>query len=95
VAAVYDGSNIIGYQDGELLKKWPYDRGVADTDARAFIGSGHPNGEYFPGALDELALFNVVLSEDEIRAIMNDGLKKAAMAVSFADKLATTWGKIK
>ena len=94
VAAVYDGSNIIGYQDGELLKKWPYDKGVADTDARAFIGSGHPNGEYFPGALDELALFNVVLSEDEIRDIMNNGLE-ASMAVFPAGKLATTWGKIK
>jgi hypothetical protein len=67
---------------------------VADTDARVFIGSGHPNGEYFPGMLDELARFNVVLSEDEIRAIMDNGLE-ASMAVSSAGKLATIWGKIK
>jgi len=35
-----------------LLSDWTLDKmtttGVADTDARAFIGSGHPNGEYFP-----------------------------------------------
>lgn len=30
-----------------------------------------------------------------MKAAMNDGLEAAAMAVSPADKLATTWGQIK
>lgn len=95
VAAVYDGSKIISYQDGKKLIAWPYNKGVADTDARVFIGSGHPDGEYFTGALDELALFNVVLSVDEIGAIMRDGLGASLAAVSPASKLTTTWSQIK
>ena len=95
VAAVYDGSDIIGYMDGEEVGRWAYDKGVADNDSRVFIGSGHPDGEYFPGMLDDLALFNVALSEDEINAIMDNGLANVITAVFPADKLATTWGRIK
>ena len=94
VTAIYDGSDIIGYMDGKEVGRWAYDMGVADTDARVFIGSGHPTGEYFPGMLDDLALFNVVLSEDEINDIMDNGLEEA-MAVSSPGKLATSWGHIK
>ena len=94
VAAVYSGSDIIGYQDGEEVGRWAYNKGVADNDSRVFIGSAHPTGEYFPGMLDELALFNVVLTEDEINDIMENGLE-AALAVSPAGRLATTWGQIK
>ena len=94
VAAVYTGSDIIGYMDGEEVGRWAYDKGVADNDSRVFIGSAHPNGEYFPGMLDDLALFNVVLDEDEINDIMDNGLEEA-MAVSPAGRLTTTWGKIK
>ena len=95
VGGVYTGSEIIGYMDGEEVGRWPYDMGVADNDSRVFIGSGHPDGEYFPGMLDDLALFNVPLSQDEIMAIMDNGLANVITAVFPADKLATTWGKIK
>ena len=96
VAAVYTGSEIIGYMDAVEVGRWPYDKGVADNDSRAFIGSGHPNGEYFPGMLDDLALFNVPLSQAEIAEIMDVGLAGVITAAVFpADKLATTWGKIK
>ena len=97
VAGVYDGSDMMFYVDGELLIELPHDKGIADTDARVFLGSCCPNAG-FPGALDELALFNVALSEDEIQDIMDNGLEEATGvlgAVSPADKLATTWGQIK
>ena len=49
------------------------------------------------GAIDEAALFNVVLTEDQITEIAQKGLARTlgAEAVSPNDKLATTWGKIK
>ena len=49
------------------------------------------------GAMDEVALFNVVLTEDQITEIAEKGLARTlgAEAVSPNDKLATTWGKIK
>ena len=49
------------------------------------------------GAMDEVALFNVVLTEDEITGIVEKGLARTlgAEAVSPNDKLATAWAKIK
>ena len=49
------------------------------------------------GAMDEVALFNVVLTKDQITEIVQKGLARTlgAEAVSPNDKLATAWGKIK
>ena len=49
------------------------------------------------GAMDEVALFNIVLTEDQIAEIAEKGLARTlgAEAVSPNDKLATIWGKIK
>ena len=49
------------------------------------------------GVIDEVALFNVVLTEDQITEIAQKGLARAlgAEAVTPNDKLATTWAKIK
>ena len=49
------------------------------------------------GVIDEVALFNVLLTEDQITDIVERGLARTlgAEAVSPSDKLATVWGKIK
>ena len=49
------------------------------------------------GAMDEVALFNIVLTEDQITEIAEKGLARTlgAEAVSPNGKLATAWGKIK
>ena len=49
------------------------------------------------GTIDEVALFNVVLTEDQITEIAQKGLARTlgAEAVSPNDKLATTWAKMK
>ena len=49
------------------------------------------------GTIDEVALFNVVLTEDQITEIAEKGLARTlgAEAVSPNNKLAATWGKIK
>ena len=48
----------------------------------------------FSGVLDEIAIFNVALSEDDLNTVMADGLEKA-LAVSPIGRLTTTWGNIK
>ena len=48
----------------------------------------------FKGVLDEVAIFNAALTEDDLGTIMEDGLEKA-LAVSSAGKLTTTWGDLK
>ena len=49
---------------------------------------------YTTGIIDDVALFNIALSEEEMEAIMNEGVQTAA-AVEPVDKLTTTWGRIK
>lgn len=49
--------------------------------------------ETFDGIIDEAALYNRVLTEEEINQDMNKGV--IAAAVSPAGSLATTWAKIK
>ena len=49
------------------------------------------------GVIDEVAVFNVALTEDDINDIMSNGLAEALgiAAVSPTGKLTTTWGSIK
>ncbi len=46
------------------------------------------------GLFDEVAIFNVDLNEDQITAIMDNGLQ-AALGVDPHGKLAASWGMIK
>jgi hypothetical protein len=96
LAATYDGDTMKIYIDGELDVE--QDRGPQNTDTvtPVLIGArftgGNPS-EFFNGALDEVALFNVALTEDQIQEVMK-GLAPPE-AVSAHDKLASTWGNIK
>ena len=58
---------------------------------------GVPSRTLADGIIDEVALFNVVLTEDQLTEIAEAGLARAlgAEAVSPNNKLATAWGKIK
>jgi hypothetical protein len=51
----------------------------------------------YSGAVDEVAIFNKAIAENDILDIMNKGLGKimGIAAVSSLDKVASTWGKIK
>ena len=46
------------------------------------------------GTLDDIAVFNRVLSEKEINQLMKDGLK-ISLDVETKEKLVTTWGRLK
>jgi hypothetical protein len=52
------------------------------------------DGDTYGGLIDELAIFSVALSEDDIINIMDNGLM-GMLAVSNKGKLATTWGQLK
>jgi len=59
---------------------------------------GCPAGSgYFGGIVDEVAIFNVTLTPEDIEDIMNKGLEKAVGAtdVQNAGKLTTTWGRLR
>ena len=87
------------YKDGEVTAedKWvkcgAHPCGDSSpSNLNLLIGFGYAG--HFRGIIDDVAIFNVVLSEDEITQIMEDGLEDA-FDVSPTDKLATTWAHIK
>ena len=62
----------------------------ADGDF-VFGGAGTP----FDGAIDELAIFTGTLSEAEIKAIADQGLDLAVLAVDPEGKVTSTWAALK
>jgi len=73
VAVTYDGAEMKIYVNGEFDAK--QDRGAQNTDTvtPVLIGARFTNNapsEFFNGVLDEVALFNVALTEEQIRDVM-------------------------
>ncbi len=83
------------YVDGKLE--------ASDAAAGAFktgpkyIGSRDDKQEAFTGLIDEIAFFNVALSDNDVKAIVDSGLSIALgfAAVSPQTKLTTVWAKLK
>ena len=68
---------------------------VPDTnDEPLVIGAITPEVNFFTGIIDEVGLFNIALTEDELKMIQEMGLIRA-LGVSLSEKLATTWSTIK
>lgn len=101
VAATGDLSSLKNYLDGTLGGQTAI--GIANHGSSAFnfnIGGGgifDGTGNFYTGAIDEVAVFNVALAEDDIKTIMEAGLQDTLglAAVSSEGKLATCWGGLK
>ena len=78
----YDGKNVGGGGKPGI---------VAEIDGSIMVGARHPGQEFFTGTIDEVYLFNRILSEAEINTIKAGDFAP----VEPAEKLATTWGVIK
>jgi len=65
---------------------------VDEIDGSIMVGARHPGQEFFSGIIDEVAIYNRILTLDEIKRDME---AIGGAAVSPLDKLASTWGKIK
>jgi len=91
-AVLYDGKNVIHDIDGETVSSEP--RTPATVGTILIMGEEVDRNEWFNGLIDEVAIFNVVLGEDDIKNISIKGLKLVA-AISLAGKLTATWGQIK
>ena len=79
------------YVNGELV-----DQGVAGSTPENFnerrIGSEH-DGRYLTGMVDEVRIYNRVLSEEEVK--QNYQVKSNELAVMPQGKIALSWGAIK
>jgi hypothetical protein len=90
VAATYDAESgdAIVYLDGEEDAKGSFHGEITPNTNVVWIGRG--NKPYFDGIYDEVAIWNVALSQAEILHAMN-----TLHAVEPSGKLASTWGRIK
>ncbi len=69
--------------------------GIApDWDNGARVGYNIDNQRPFTGLMDDLNIWKRGLTEEEVNAIMNDGLEDF-LAVEAQGKLTTTWGRLK
>ena len=87
------------YKNGEVVAEdtWAEcgDHPCGDSKASSLnLYIGHGYAGKFRGILDEVAILDVVLSDEEIQNIMEVGLDEA-FDVSPNGKIATTWAKLK
>ena len=83
------------YVDGKQVHEQAFAPG--DTPGKPieiWVGGTPENYQWIQGTIDEVAFFNVALTDDDINSLMKNGLGKA-FSVEPSDKLATTWGGIK
>ena len=84
------------YIDGEYVEK---KGGWANHGASNFnvniggCGVWDPDGNFFTGAMDEVAIFHSALEQEDIQTLM-DGFQ-TYLAVEPANKLSVTWGHLK
>lgn len=108
VAITYDNSNgtIVGYINGSNigeLKGSGTIKNAGNAATCTFIGSDpagcKPQGAEFDytGNIDEVAVFSVALTEDDIKSISSKGLGvvMGIAPVDVSSKLTTTWANIK
>lgn len=64
------------YVDGNLIDTKSYTTDpTGGGNSRLYIGSAYPAAKYFDGILDDIAIFNRVLSADEIKSIYKNAAK--------------------
>ena len=77
MAITYDGVMRRGYIDGEVVFAYVFNGEIEYSGAPSCVigtrGKDSP-GEFFNGVIDEVAIFSEALSNDQIRAVMKDGI---------------------
>ncbi len=79
------------YYDGDKVGSDNNPAQIIEIDGSIMVGARHPGQEFFTGIIDEVHLFNRVITEDEMNTIINGDFAP----VEPAEKLATTWAVIK
>lgn len=82
------------YVDGELTHSQKSNNPVNPSGAPVEVTIGTWTTEAWPGIVDEVRLWNRILTAAEIKDSMNKGADQF-VAVRPAGKLATSWGEIK
>ena len=100
-AATYDSKakneHLIVYVNGIQAGQSTRPGKITATENPVEIGRWG-KGSFFAGIIDEVAIFNIVLGEEDLQAIMDQGLANVIggdTPVSPIGMLASTWSKLK
>ena len=93
IAATYEKPNFKLYLDGVLDGEQNPDADPDNHDSPLYIGGCDIGDYWMTGVIDEVLLFSVALSEEEVKDLM--GGVDSVLAVQPAVKLPVTWGNIK
>jgi len=96
VAAVADASKGKSsiWIDGKKEAEADFNKKSGYGTSEGVVAIGRHYDRYTKGIIDDVALFNVALTSDDIKTVMDEGLE-VALAVSPLSKLAITWGEIR
>ena len=96
VAAVADASKGKSsiWIDGKKEAEADFNKKSGYGTSEGVVAIGRHYDRYTKGIIDDVALFNVALTGDDIKTVMNEGLE-VSLAVSPLSKLAIIWGKIR
>ena len=80
--------------DGEMEDETDFNEKDGYGTGEGVFHIGRHYDRYTAGIIDDVALFNVALEEEDLKDLMDNGVETAA-AVEPINKLTTTWGRIK
>jgi hypothetical protein len=69
LAATYDGTATYYYGDGILIGSGTY---AIDTPGTIHMGKREDNTNFFPGSVDDVRIYNYVLSDAEVAGLVDD-----------------------
>ena len=98
LVGVWDEKGQIAYIDGVVNATSADTANFSSASAGNLLLGGDTGGQgYTDGTIDDVGIFNVALTEGDVKDIMNQGLGRATgmTAVSPSGKLSTTWAEIK
>lgn len=85
------GAGLEAYLDGEKIAEGDKEGDVDITASPLYIGAGAPAWLPVSGVIDEVKIWDIALTQEEIAVEMQGG----PSAVDPSSKLSLTWGKIK
>ncbi len=95
LVGTWDGAKLHVYVNGKLQNSEEAKGPPWSSPEEVYIGADPGCGKrcQWEGIIDEIVIFNVALTDDEVQSL-GDGIE-SALAVDAAGKITTTWGKIK
>jgi hypothetical protein len=93
VAMIYNGKELNVYLNGELDASIPVSGDINENAGTSvWIGKKANEAVFLHGILDEIAIFNVGITDAQLKTFMEGGVN---IAVESLGKLAISWGEIR